>query len=583
LISVAKMIRSSLQALGRQVLAKSLPNYSPASLNCGPKLLCKECKNTFVPLISFSTQHDDQIVPPPTSVKEYLAQHEISISDSSAPPPCLTFESTGLPEYLLSKLQKNFSAPTPIQAQGLPIAMSGKNMVGIGQTGSGKTLAFLLPAILHIRAERERMGSSRGVGEGPLALVLAPTRELAKQIEEVAIEFRRLAQIKTVCCIGGEARGRQLSFYDAGAELMIATPGRINDFLESGDMQLKNVGFIVMDEADRMLDMGFEPQVRSVLESLKEERQTMMFSATWPEEVQELASEFLGEFTFMKIGSVELCANKNINQEVVVTTKDYKQENFLIDMEEKLSRKKVLVFTERKATVDRLERLMRNRRLKAMGIHGDKSQRMRSDTLQRFKDGTCKVMIATDVAARGLDVTDVDWVVNYDFPNDIENYIHRIGRTGRASKKGNSLTYMTLDDARFAGKLIKILNESKQEVPEELVELQKEERSVKAKGKLGKMRDQGIYRQRRYSYRGMGRDEGYEGEDEEDWGRGGYRSRSSGTYGGRREGGYNRKGGSDYGREEGLRRTVDPFGFENDKFVRSSSPWRSRNFKDEDD
>lgn len=167
---------------------------------------------------------------------------------------------------------------------------------------------------------------------------------------------------------------------------MIATPGRINDFIETGDMTLKNVGFVVLDEADRMLDMGFEPQVRFVLEAVKEERQTMMFSATWPEEVQELAQEFLGDFTFMKIGSVDLCANKNIHQEVCVTTKDYKIEQFLMDMEQKLKNKKVLVFTERKATVDRLERLLRNRRVKAMGIHGDKSQRMRSETLQRFRD-----------------------------------------------------------------------------------------------------------------------------------------------------------------------------------------------------
>ena len=304
-------------------------------------------------------------------------------------------------------------------------------------------------------------------------------------------------------------RAKQLAQYDSGAEIMIATPGRINDFVETGEMTLKKASYVVLDEADRMLDMGFEPQVRSVMEAACPDRQTMMFSATWPDEVKDLAQEFLGNFTFMKIGSEELCADKNIHQEVIVTTKDYKMEQFLIDMEEKLSRKKVLVFTERKATVDRLERLLRNRRVRAMGIHGGKSQAARSETLKRFKDGSCKVMIATDVAARGLDVNDIDWVVNFDFPLDIENYIHRIGRTGRAAKKGCSLTYMTWDEARYAKKLKKILLEAGQKVPEELEELEKEEaRSKTVKSKEGLKRQQSQSRFRNYGYRGMGRDDG---------------------------------------------------------------------------
>jgi len=442
------------------------------------------------------------------SIEEFMKMHEISVSDPDAPSPVLTFEDSGLPSYLLQKLNKSFNAPTPIQAQALPIALSGENMVGIGQTGSGKTLAFLLPAFLHIQKMRAEMGSDAEKG-GPLVLILAPTRELAKQIEDVAREYRNITRIRTVCCIGGEGRGKQLAQYDYGSELMIATPGRINDFIEAGDMSLKNVGFVVLDEADRMLDMGFEPQVRSVLKAVKQERQTMMFSATWPEEVQDLAREFLGDYTFMKIGSVDLCANKNIHQEVCVTTKDYKIEQFLMDMEQKLKNKKVLVFTQRKMTVDRLERLLRNRRVKAMGIHGDKSQSMRSETLQRFKDGSCKVMLATDVAARGLDINDVEWVVNFDFPQDIENYIHRIGRTGRASKKGQSLTYMTVEEARFAKKLKKILIESDQDVPEDLIQLEKEEqRSKVIKGRLGKELEKGNNRSRNYGYRGMGRDDG---------------------------------------------------------------------------
>jgi len=566
------MIRSSLQAIGRQALSKGHQNFSVASLSLAPKSLCQVCQN--FQFLHFSTLSEDISQSSTTTLneaKEYMNKHEISVSDPSAPPPVLSFESSGLPDFILSKLLSDFSAPTPIQAQALPIAMSGSNMVGIGQTGSGKTLAFLLPAFLHIRKEREKLKESQGRRghTGPLALVLAPTRELAKQIEEVALQFRKLVGIRTVCCIGGEGRGRQLGQYDKGVDLMIATPGRINDFLECGDMTLDNVGFVVMDEADRMLDMGFEPQVRSVLQAIREEKQTLMFSATWPEEVQDLASEFLEEYTFMNIGSVELSANKNIHQEVVVTTKDYKQENFLNDMEEKMADKKVLVFTERKATVDRLERYMRNRRMRAMGIHGDKSQLARTNTIQRFRDGTCKVMIATDVAARGLDISNVDWVVNYDFPLDIENYIHRIGRTGRANKKGNSLTYMTSEDARFAAKLIKILQEAGQEIPEDLLQLQRENRDMKVvKGKLGKRRDQGMYnRQRTYQYRGVGRDDG------DDWGGDVFRNRNRGGFGGG-----DRWGRRDVGR--GGRSNTDQHGFEYDRNSRRRGP--GRNYDDDD-
>ena len=469
----------------------------------GQKNILIQVIHQSLPALSYCSQPNQT-----PDIDDYMRRHEIAVSDPRAPAPSLSFEASGLPDYLMAKLSKDFPAPTPIQAQSLPIALTGGNMVGIGQTGSGKTLAFLLPAFLHVKKESERLGKVTS-STGPLVLILAPTRELAKQIEDVARQWRNVTRIRTVCCIGGEGRAKQLAQYDSGAEIMIATPGRINDFVETGEMTLKKASYVVLDEADRMLDMGFEPQVRAVMEAACPERQTMMFSATWPDEVKDLAHEFLGNFTFMKIGSVDLCANKNIHQEVIVTTKDYKMQQFLIDMEEKLNKKKVLVFTERKTTVDRLERLLRNRRVRAMGIHGDKSQRAREETLNRFKDGSCKVMIATDVAARGLDVNDIDWVVNFDFPLDIENYIHRIGRTGRAAKKGSSLTYMTWDDARYAKKLKKIMLESNQAIPEQLEELEKEEmRSKTVKSKEGLKRHQSTPRFRNYGYRGMGRDDG---------------------------------------------------------------------------
>ena len=233
--------------------------------------------------------------------------------------------------------------------------------------------------------------------------------------------------------------------------------------------------------------------------------------------LQELASEFLGDYTFMNVGSVELSANKNITQIIKVTPTDYRQEAFLTDMEGEMRGKKVLIFAERKATVDRIERMMRNRSIPAIGIHGDKSQAQRESTLRRFKDGSCRVMIATDVAARGLDISDVEYVVNYDFPNDIENYVHRIGRTGRAGRTGTSITYMTPDDARHGNKLIKILVEAEQEVGQELRELAEKGRYAKkpvqtrqrgGSDRYGQRKQQ--FGQRSYGYRGLSEDDGEE-------------------------------------------------------------------------
>ena len=238
----------------------------------------------------------------------------------------------------------------------------------------------------------------------------------------------------------------------------------------------------------------------------------------------------------MNIGSIELSANKNITQKVTVCPRDYKQEAFLGDLEGDMLGKKVLVFAERKMTVDRLERLLRNRRVPAMGIHGDKSQAQRDNTIRRFKDGACNVMIATDVAARGLDISNVDFVVNYDFPLDIENYIHRIGRTGRASKKGTSITYMTPDDARFGDKVVAIMKEAGQEIPEELKELAAQGRYEKKKpmkGRLGRQNDFAQRRkqnQRSYGYRGLSQDDwedDYRGGGGRSWGGNDDRGRQS--------------------------------------------------------
>jgi ATP-dependent RNA helicase DDX5/DBP2 len=416
-------------------------------------------------------------------VAKYLKEHEIKVQGLNAPPPALSFEEANIPAEILRHVTRQFDAPTPIQSQALPIAMEGTNMVGIGQTGSGKTLAFLIPALVHIlKAQENNRGKEYS---GPTALILTPTRELAQQIQDVAIEYRNICNFNLVKCIGGESRYRQLSHYDRKPNLMIATPGRLNDFLQAREMSVSDVEYAVLDEADRMLDMGFEPQIRSILEQTKSDKQVLMFSATWPEDVKEMAEDFLTDYTFLNIGSIELSANKNITQEIVFCDKFDKLNTFL-DKVESLDCNKMLVFAETRKSVHFLERALRKRRVNALGIHGDKSQMQRSAVIQKFKAGHCKIMIATDIAARGLDISGVDYVVNYDFPKDIENYIHRIGRTGRSSSTGTSITLFTEEDAGYSKKLVEILKESNQEIPKELYEFisqKREETRMKRYGK----------------------------------------------------------------------------------------------------
>lgn len=454
----------------------------PLARQCGKQLVGPNERRWLNPYqlrrVMSSAQVDDD-----DAIAKYLKEHDITVEGLNPPPPALTFEDTNIPENILRMVTRQFDSPTPIQSQALPIAMEGKNMVGIGQTGSGKTLAFLLPALVHI--QKASSENSTAAYAGPTALVLTPTRELAQQIEEVAHEYRRGSNLKTIKCIGGENRMRQLNQYDRQPNLMISTPGRLNDFLQNQEMSVSNVEYVVLDEADRMLDMGFEPQIRSILEQTKGEKQVLMFSATWPPEVKELAEDFLNDYTFLNIGSTELSANKNVKQEIIFCDKFDKMQTFL-DKLDTLEDTKMLIFSETKKSVDFLERALRKRRINANGIHGDKSQMQRSSVIQKFKQGHCKIMIATDIAARGLDISGIEYVVNYDFPKDIESYVHRIGRTGRSNNKGTSITFFTDEDASSAKKLVEILKEAEQEIPKELYEFVKQNREEKKFKKYGK-------------------------------------------------------------------------------------------------
>uniref|UniRef100_A0AAQ5XHH3 RNA helicase n=1 Tax=Amphiprion ocellaris TaxID=80972 RepID=A0AAQ5XHH3_AMPOC len=401
----------------------------------------------------------------PKFEKNFYQQHPDVARRSAVLVNCPVFP----PAYVMDVINKqNWTEPTPIQAQGWPLALSGKDMVGIAQTGSGKTLSYLLPAIVHINHQPflER-------GDGPICLVLAPTRELAQQVQQVAAEYGRASRLKSTCIYGGAPKGPQIRDLERGVEICIATPGRLIDFLEAGKTNLRRCTYLVLDEADRMLDMGFEPQIRKIVDQIRPDRQTLMWSATWPKEVRQLAEDFLKEYVQINIGALQLSANHNILQ-IVDVCNDGEKENKLIRLlEEIMSEKenKTIIFVETKRRCDDLTRRMRRDGWPAMGIHGDKSQQERDWVLNEFKYGKAPILIATDVASRGLDVEDVKFVINFDYPNNSEDYIHRIGRTARSQKTGTAYTFFTPNNMRQASDLISVLREANQAINPKLLQM----------------------------------------------------------------------------------------------------------------
>uniref|UniRef100_A0A7N6B7T6 RNA helicase n=1 Tax=Anabas testudineus TaxID=64144 RepID=A0A7N6B7T6_ANATE len=402
-------------------------------------------------------------------VEEYRRKKEITVCGSGCPKPVTNFHQAQFPQYVMDVLmQQNFKEPTAIQAQGFPLALSGRDMVGIAQTGSGKTLSYLLPAIVHINHQPylER-------GDGPICLVLAPTRELAQQVQQVAYDYGKSSRIKSTCVYGGAPKGPQIRDLERGVEICIATPGRLIDFLEAGKTNLRRCTYLVLDEADRMLDMGFEPQIRKIVDQIRPDRQTLMWSATWPKEVRQLAEDFLKDYVQINVGALELSANHNILQIVDVCMDSEKDHKLIQLMEEIMAEKenKTIIFVETKKRCDDLTRRMRRDGWPAMCIHGDKSQPERDWVLSEFRSGKAPILIATDVASRGLDVEDVKFVINYDYPNSSEDYIHRIGRTARSTNKGTAYTFFTPGNLRQARELIRVLEEARQTINPKLLQL----------------------------------------------------------------------------------------------------------------
>jgi ATP-dependent RNA helicase RhlE len=348
-----------------------------------------------------------------------------------------TFEKLGLSEMRLAAVEaEGWVIPTPIQVKAIPSALEGKDIVGIAQTGTGKTGAFMLPSLDRVEA-----------GKGLQVLTLCPTRELAQQVSEDAKALSRGSSLRTADVVGGVNYGPQIEALTGGFEIIAATPGRFNDHLERGNVDLSGLKVLILDEADRMLDMGFRPQIEDVLRRSPRSRQTMLFSATMPNGVHALALQVTREAVWVEATPSGTTA-EGID-ELVYMVKPERKSELLVHLLERPDWDQVLVFTRTKAGADGLRTHLDRAGIGVDVMHSDRRMEHRVRALDRFATGSVRVLVATDVAQRGLDVEGISHVVNYDVPVDPEDYVHRIGRTGRAGAVGNAITFVTAGDLGF--------------------------------------------------------------------------------------------------------------------------------------
>ncbi|KAF9905916.1 hypothetical protein EC991_001157 [Linnemannia zychae] len=409
--------------------------------------------------------------------KDY-ANMVVSVKDG--PPglvPIASFDDAGLDSTVLENVRRmEYKEPTPIQRNALPILMQNYDLMACAQTGSGKTAAFLVPTISKLvtkifkgQLSTIRRQSGQTFKGSPLVLVILPTRELAIQIFEEARRFTYKTPLRPVVIYGGAETRVQKEQVMRGCDILIATPGRLKDMIERGFVSLAGVRVAILDEADRMLDMGFEPQIRQIMMSSDlardEGRQTLMFSATFPKNIQTLAREFLKEdFCRLRIGRIG--GTTSLIKQNVVFVEDYEKKETIFQILLNFPPSRTLIFVETKRTADALDDFLYNKRFPTCSIHGDRDQRERELALRAFKDGKSPILIATAVASRGLDIKDVMHVINYDLSNDIDEYVHRIGRTARAGNPGTATSFYNSKNEPMATSLTKLLVECNQEVPD---------------------------------------------------------------------------------------------------------------------
>ncbi|KAJ7484718.1 ATP-dependent RNA helicase ded-1 [Mycena latifolia] len=403
----------------------------------------------------------------------------VEATGAGVPDPVNEFTSPPLDPVLLENIgYARYTNPTPVQKYSIPIVAGGRDLMACAQTGSGKTGGFLFPILSASftqgpRAPPEQpqsqLGYSRSRKAFPTALILAPTRELVSQIHEEARKFAYRSWVRPAVVYGGADINQQLRLIERGCDLLSATPGRLVDLIERGRISLANIQYLVLDEADRMLDMGFEPQIRRIVQGEDmpgvRDRQTLMFSATFPRDIQMLAKDFLKDYVFLSVGRVG-STSENITQKIEYV-EDNDKRSVLLDIlaSDPTSLGLTLVFVETKRMADMLSDFLMSSNLPATSIHGDRTQREREMALQTFRTGRTPILVATAVAARGLDIPNVTHVINYDLPSDIDDYVHRIGRTGRAGNTGVSTAFFNRGNKNIVRELVELLREANQEIP----------------------------------------------------------------------------------------------------------------------
>ena len=425
---------------------------------------------------------------------------KVVVHSTSKVEPCEHFVRSGVNNELLANIAKmGYKIPTAVQKYSIAYVLDGQDLLVTSQTGSGKTAAFMLPVLTQLLKNR--------LPFSPTVVVLAPTRELALQIQDQTNKFSRGTDIRTVCVYGGTPIYSQLKELHYPCNILIATPGRLIDILKRGTLTLSTVQYLILDEADRMLDMGFEPQIREVIEGYDlppvADRQTLLYSATFPREVQNLARSFMkSNMTRIEVGLQDA---PSLIEKVFEYCPEHAKLSALVEALQKVDGP-TLIFAERKTSVDRVEDFLYDEGWAVVAIHGDRDMRDRLAALKAFTNGRAKVMVATDVAARGIDIPNVAHVINLDLPTDLDSYIHRIGRTGRAGRHGLATSFWNETNEPFLQVLINHLNQTNQEIPEGLQEYARDLQARRAPHPGGRGRGRG-----RGGRGGMPRDRSYQG------------------------------------------------------------------------